>query len=220
MKFTPAPKSVTLGYFKEIDGEWHKRCTGPAHEEPTYLPATEKYFFVRKKQDQRHSLFFNQCRLCCAWGAVKKPHSLDLVGMIEASLVRHFYFEAANRIGIAELKRRTGVTNIHKVIGGQQRMVRRENFRLVLLELISIRRKGENSISSKSRNAMLRKVAHGRLCSECGTSLENYTVGCDTCWERKRGKTRRENMSEKEHSQEIQARVKRRKLQKARVELH
>lgn len=187
----PSKQHIENGTFKLIGGVWHKRCTGPAHEEPTYLPATVKYFYVRKDKERRGELY-SVCRLCACWKQVKSPGSFH--GYVPVSDVRHFYIEAVNRIGLRELARRTGLDadGLNHVITGKTKNVRKATLRKVMLELISIRRKNEHSISpSAARRVVNRVVGKNGVCSGCGTSLSNFTEDCGVCWERKRGRERR-----------------------------
>lgn len=148
----PSKESVTRGFYKQIDGVWHKRCTGPAHDEPTYLPATDKYFYKRAAS-ARDGEFLSRCRLCQNWARVKSPGSER--GLIETDKVLHFYQEAVNRVGRAELSRRTGLSieSISNILSGKRQHVRKGNFKLVLLELISMRRKNEYHSNASLRLA-------------------------------------------------------------------
>ena len=125
-----------------MNGQWHKRCTGPAHDEPVYLPATDKYFYVRAAEG-RDGEFLSRCRLCQNWTRVKSPGSER--GLIDANKVLPYYEEAVNRIGRMELHRRTGLSyeSLSAVLDGKTAQVLKRNFKLVLLELISMRRKNE-----------------------------------------------------------------------------
>ncbi len=190
MRFEPNQKQVTAGFFKEINGVWHKRCTGPAHDEPTYLPATEKYFYTRKG-NKRYGQFTSQCRLCCNWKGIDSP---GLHGLVDVSVVWHFYNEAVNRVGLMELSRRTGLNwdGLSKVLHKEVRSVRKSNLRKVMLELISMRRKNEHSINGFSKRWAHQRLTRGsQTCAGCGTPQSNYTDGCATCWERRRGISRR-----------------------------
>lgn len=174
------------GIYKTIDGIVHKRCTGPAHDEPVYLPATEKYFYTRKSNQAKYGIFVSRCRLCSCWARVNSP-GLDH-GFIEVHEVIHFYVEVVNRIGLAELANRTGLSYkaLSRVLYGRNKYVRKANVRKVMLELISVRRKNEYSIHKRA-SAWLVQRANGNsaVCVGCGGSLNNYTAGCISCSERK-----------------------------------
>lgn len=181
---TPNQRQITLGTFKIVDGQWHKICTGPAHESPQYLPATEKYFYVRKSEDRAGELV-SRCRLCMNWAKIKSPGSER--GWLPVRDVLPFYVEAVNRVGLAELSRRTGLnsTTILSVLLKRSKYVQRAKFKLVLLELISMRRKGEHHLTNGARWRNEQRNNRGsQTCSECGTPASNFTEGCATCWER------------------------------------
>jgi hypothetical protein len=180
---------VTAGYFRMIDGVWHKRCTGPAHETETFLPWNEKYFYPDRTASSRK--FKAKCRLCENWATLESP---GMMGYISSDKVWRFYQEAVSRVGIAELSRRSGVDPqaISKVLRHKVPKVRKTSFRKILLELISMRRKNEHSINGHSRWRNERRlISPIDACDECGGHLDNFTEGCDTCWERKRGRERR-----------------------------
>jgi hypothetical protein len=176
--------------FKYIGGVAHKLCTGPAHEQPTYLPATEKYYYF-KKTGKREGQLVSRCRLCCNWDRLKSPGSEQ--GYVPIRDAYPFYYEAINRIGLMELSRRSGLSpnGISNVMARRQNFVQKRNLRKVMLELISIKRKNEYSISiySKWRNERRAAGGHHR-CTGCGcveyTKNEpSYTEGCGQCWERR-----------------------------------
>jgi hypothetical protein len=180
--------------FREIGGILHKLCNGPAHEEPVYLPATEKYFY-RLKNGDRAGRLTSRCRLCVNWAKLKSPGAYH--GWIELRKVHLIYLEATNRIGLKELSRRSGVSRraLACAIGGQITYVQKAKVRLVLLELISIQRKNEHSISKGALWRQEQRLNSKRnVCGECNTPVLNYTDGCSTCWERKRGMERRKKM--------------------------
>lgn len=144
-----------------VGGAWHKRCTGSAHEEPVYLPATTKYFHTRKT-GSRAGQFLSHCRLCENWHKLKSPGSDR--GLVEVRLVRHFYEEAVNRVGRAELERRTGIAifAINEVLNGTAKNVRKANLKKVLLELISMRRKNEYHDNAQLRHQEKRRAKKRR----------------------------------------------------------
>jgi hypothetical protein len=102
--------------------------------------------------------------------------------------VSHFFHEAANRVGVMELSNRAGISpnTLTAILMGRNKYVRKETLRKVMLELISMRRKKEHSIS-KYAAWRIRKRANGSAdtCQGCHTALSNYTEGCEICWERK-----------------------------------
>lgn len=189
----PTERQLQRGNFKLIDGIWNKICTGPAHEEPTFLPATDKYFHSRKSGD-RESQLLSRCRLCQNWSKLKSPGSEH--GWIEVNKVHHYYAEAANRVGLAELSRRTGIKSdaLSAVLTRKTRHVQKAKFKKVMLELISMRRKNEYSIKPGSRWRMMRRAnPHAKLCSGCGGSLNNFTEGCQVCNMRKAARKERQS---------------------------
>jgi hypothetical protein len=185
----PSDQQIRNGTFKLIDGMWHKRCTGPAHEAPEYLPATEKYFHIRKTTRQGELL--SRCRLCTNWARLKSPGSER--GWVELSKVLHIFAEATNRIGVLEFCSRTGISpgTMTAILHRRSRWVQKATVRKAMLELISIRRRGEYSISEYARWRVVKRSAGKETCSGCGGSLLNQTDGCSTCWERDYKRTRR-----------------------------
>lgn len=189
---TPNSKQINNGTFKLIDGQWHKLCKGVSHDEPTYLPATEKYFYVRKQKARKGELY-TYCRLCAQWAQVKSPGSHH--GYVPAHQVRHFYNEAVNLIGLRELARRAKLDpdGIQHVITGKTKNVRKSSLRKVMLELISAKRKGEHSIHPNAVKWLTKRaVGNQGVCGGCGTPLTNYTEGCSTCTERRIKRKNRE----------------------------
>lgn len=173
-----------------IGGVWHKRCSGPAHEEVAWLPATEKFFIRRGSKGGRWNAgnLHSRCRLCNAWSHVKSPGSNH--GYVETRAVREMFAEAITRIGKVELQRRSGVsqTVIDNVMLARTRSVQKEKARRVILELISARRKGEFA-SPRSRESTIRRVSNGERCEGCSMPLSDKTDGCSVCRSRHEGKT-------------------------------
>lgn len=121
----------------------HKRCTGPAHEEPVWLPATEKYFYMQKTGKYKGKLTY-KCRLCANWKKLKSPGSIQ--GLVPLQKVKPYFIEGVNRVGISEFARRTGlsVNGINNILNSEsQRRVQKLVARKAMLEVISMRRKGE-----------------------------------------------------------------------------
>lgn len=118
-------------------------CTGPAHDNPTWLPNTEKYFYVHRRLNRGTSDMSSRCRLCMNWAKLKTKGSTH--GWVEVPAVRQFFIEAVNRIGISELSRRAEIhpESIRRVYTGKGRRVQKRTVRAVMLQLISMRRKGE-----------------------------------------------------------------------------
>lgn len=118
-------------------------CTGPAHDEPTWLPNTEKYFYVHRRKDRGTQEMSSRCRLCNNWSKLKTKGSTQ--GWVLVSLVRPFFVEAVNRVGITELSRRAELNpqTIRRVYNGTGRRVQKATVRAVMLQLISMRRKSE-----------------------------------------------------------------------------
>lgn len=131
---------------KVIDGVEHKLCSGPGHDEPTWLPATEKYFYVFKN-GKRAGYLTSRCRLCSNWDKLKSP---GLSGRVPISDVKQYFTEGVNRIGVVEFARRTGISEstISYIIRGSKNGVRyktvqKQIVRKCFLEVISLRRKEE-----------------------------------------------------------------------------
>lgn len=181
----PSKRQVENGTFKRIDGKWHKRCTGPAHEEPEYLPATTKYFHAHQSGSRKGEIL-SRCRLCINWNKLKSPGSYH--GYVPIERVLPFYREAVNRVGIIELAKRSGVSigAIEMVLDGTSKQVKKLTLRKIMLELVSMRRKGESSNSKAlAWRRDRRNAQHIDLCSECGTPKSNFTAGCKNCYDRK-----------------------------------
>jgi hypothetical protein len=123
---------------KFVNGEIHRRCSGPAHEEPVWLPETHKYFYYRPGLDK----FRSRCRLCHAWVPGMNPGEH---GFVPAKLALPFFIEGVNRVGQLEFARRIGIAqeNLGKIIRGERRFLRKLTVKRAMLEVISIRRKGE-----------------------------------------------------------------------------
>lgn len=178
-----------------IDGQWHRLCTGPAHDQPAWLPASDKFFY-RYAKGPRKGRFIARCRLCKAWERVKNPGSEH--GWIELHKARPYFDEAANRIGIMELSKRTGISQerISAVIRGHGKFVQKRTLRKVMLELVSIKRHNEHSINGLSAWRLVkRRNGYQGVCSGCGTALANYTDGCETCWNRRKKREDRESLT-------------------------
>lgn len=132
---------------KVIKGQEHKLCTGPGHDEPTWLPATDKYFY-QHKSGERAGKLTPRCRLCTNWKKLKSPGESGLVPILKA---QPFFIEAVNRVGLLELARRAEVSpnTIINVLraksndGARQLTVQKRTLRKIMLQLISMRRKGE-----------------------------------------------------------------------------
>ena len=128
---------------KTINDELHYLCTGPAHGEPTWLPATEEYF--NQDRSPRAYGFSYRCRLCANWSKLKGP-SRGVSGLVPADAARPFTVELVNRIGMMEASRRTGLAPdvLRRVINnGRERKVEKLTLRKVMLTLIDVREKGE-----------------------------------------------------------------------------
>lgn len=181
--------------FKRIGGVKHKICTGPAHNEPAWLPATDKYF-AKRKSGARKGQLISRCRLCTSW----RRHQLSFgeLGLVPVASVLPFYREAVNRIGMMELAKRTGVhwQTISNVLHGKVKNVRKSNARLVMLELISAKRKRE--VANPRAHVHNRRRLQGWAetpeqadednpvkCKRCGIPVNRYTDGCVTCRDRR-----------------------------------
>jgi DNA-binding Xre family transcriptional regulator len=192
----PKQKDVTLGYFKRVNNLWYKRCTGPGHSGIVYLPATEKYFAVRKNRGVGNKgQFLSRCRLCENWANIKGDPPPIGPGFCPAYQVRPFVVEAVNRVGLNEFASRVGMSyeGLSRIIEGKTLRVRTTNLRKIILELISIKRKNEVSISSASRTRAIKRLHRyqGSVCPECGTLQDNVTEGCSHCADRIRQRLRR-----------------------------
>lgn len=127
---------------REIDGELHKCCYGPGHDEPTWLPATEKYFYIGKSGRYKGKLM-SRCRLCANWKKLKSP---GVQGLVPISKVRPFFIEGVHRVGKMEFARRVGMSHngLRNILNSNgQRHVQKAVARRAMLEVISMRRKNE-----------------------------------------------------------------------------
>lgn len=168
---------------REDPGTGLRLCTGPAHEVPTWLPATEKYFH-RHKSGEKAGKLHARCRLCINWYKLKDPGSNH--GWIPLTKAWPIFNEAVIRFGIAELSRRSGVSKsgITNIIHRRQERVQKKTLRLVMLQLISADRKQEPSVWVKNWNE--RRLMNGQeVCTGCGVPLERYTLGCVHCTDRR-----------------------------------
>ncbi len=161
-----------------------KLCTGPAHDEPTWLPATDKYFH-RLKKGERAGRLVARCRLCVNWSKIKNPGSNH--GWVPLADAWPIINEAVNRIGLHELAKRTGLSKdgLRQIVMKKNRYVQKRTLRLVTLELISAKRKGEQPHPHAKRLHLRRLHRYQDLCVGCGTPLSNYTEGCPQCTDRK-----------------------------------
>lgn len=203
-----------MGHYKQINGIWHKRCTGPAHEEPTYLPANEKYFYQGSGRKLR-----TKCRLCENWVRIGASPGYE-AGYIDCINVQLYFQEAVTRVGMAELARRAGISRatLHAVIAMRQQKVQKRTVRAVMLELISIRRHNEFSSHPVARaHNQKRLIDPEDACSECGCRLDNFTDDCGACWDRRRNRERRAEMSPEEKFSENQKTLERRRKQRDRA---
>jgi hypothetical protein len=178
------PQQLQSGRYQQIDGMWHKLCSGPAHDQPELLPANDKYF-IFKKSDGRPVA---RCRLCHNWSKLKNPTRGSLHGYVPVEDVRSFYIEAVNRIGVKELANRSGVSigHILRVLTEvDKKFVEKATLRKIMLELVSMQRKGEFAPSKHARWRTDRRN-NGVLgnCKGCGGILRNITRGCTSCYDR------------------------------------
>jgi hypothetical protein len=127
--------------FKIIDGHQHKLCSGPGHDTPAWLPATDKYFYSYKSGARKGKLQ-GRCRLCSNWEKLKSP---GLSGLVPLERALPFFIEGINRVGFNEFVRRTKLSGntVHQVMAGKRRFVIKRTMRAVMLEVISMRRKNE-----------------------------------------------------------------------------
>lgn len=141
----------------------------------------------------------SRCRLCMNWDKLKSPGSHH--GLVAVEKVFPLYNEAVNRIGVYELARRAGVSrgHIEHVIFGETKHVHKRPVRAVLLELTSLKRKGEISPSKSLRWRNAQRNNSGlEVCSGCGTPKSNVTAGCTNCNDRFYQRYRRGTISEEE----------------------
>lgn len=210
MENQPRQQQVNNGNYKRVNGIWHKRCTGIAHDEPVYLPANEKYFYKGSGRKLR-----SKCRLCENWERIGASPGY-VAGYIECRQVTLYFQEAVSRVGMTELARRAGVARetIQKVCMLKQQKVQKRIVRAVMLELISIRRKNEYSAHpvAKAHNQK-RLIDPEDSCKECGCRLNNYTDGCDTCWNRRNKRAKYSEMSDEEKLRQSELRKQRRERQ-------
>ena len=196
----PTEIQIRNGTFKYVDRILFKRCTGPAHEEPEYLPATEKYFhFHRKGKYAGQPL--PRCRLCVNWNKIQSPGSHQ--GYVSIRVAQQFFVEATNRIGAWELAQRTGLspTTIRKVLTTTEGNIRKTVLRKVMLELTSIQRKREYSISNGAKWRARQRLFDGYdVCAGCGTPKTNISLRCSNCYERYRTLFKDGTISENEWS--------------------
>lgn len=183
----PTKTQLASGRYKLIDGIWHKLCSGEAHEEPEYLPASDKYFYI-KKSGPTAGRPVARCRLCHNWDKLKNPTRGSLHGYVPVDKVRPFYIEAVNRVGAEELSRRSGVSigHILRVLTDRnKRFVEKATLRKIMLELVSMQRRDEYSANRRSQWRTNRRN-NGELgtCAGCGGPYRNVTAGCETCIDR------------------------------------
>lgn len=126
---------------KEIDRVLHRLCTGPGHDESTWLPETEKYFYIINRKGEKPT-FHYRCRLCANWNKLKSPGES---GWISVAIASPFYIELMHRVGLVEAARRSGIhrTQYSKVVNAQVQRVQKRKLRGVMLALISARRNNE-----------------------------------------------------------------------------
>lgn len=136
-----APNGRILPNTRTSNGQRERLCKGPGHDEPTWLPETAKYFWQRKTGRQAGT-YVSQCRLCKNWTRVKSP---GLSGYVPDHIVRPYVVEGVHKVGLAEFSRRVGRnSSVLKQIIEQPFKKKQKRFvRRVMLEVISIRRKGE-----------------------------------------------------------------------------
>lgn len=196
---TPSLQQIRSRRYKLIDGVWHKLCSGTAHEEPEWLPATAKYYYFRKTGPTagRPS---STCRLCHVWDKVKNPGSHH--GFVPIDIARPFYIEAVNRVGVAELSRRSGLSlhHIQSIYSRpNKKYVRKMSLRKVMLELVSMQRKNEYINDPRVRWQTDRRN-NGELgtCGGCGGILRNITTGCKVCYDRHYNLFRKKKITKKQ----------------------
>jgi hypothetical protein len=130
-------KKISRTTFKTVKGVLYKRCAGPAHDKPTWLPATNKYFYFT-----RRGTYYNRCRLCVVWSYAEIPED---AGFIPVDKVIPFFKEAVFRVGKMETCRRIQLTDkrLRQILGGESQFVKKATFKRLMIELVSMRRKNE-----------------------------------------------------------------------------
>lgn len=125
------PSVSNRRFFKEIKGVLHKQCRGPAHEEPTWLPATDKYFYFYKKGVYQGQIY-GRCRRCINWKRIKKHPEKS--GVVPIDDIRPFFIEAINRVGLFEASRRIGMhyQNVREIAKGNRTKVLRTSAEKVI----------------------------------------------------------------------------------------
>jgi len=128
-----------------VDGKKHRLCRGPAHEEPVWLPLTEKYFYLREAGNPSAGLK-SPCRLCNLYRhSGMKSGGLGEHGFVPAHEIQPFFIEGINRVGLQEFSRRVGMhyENVGLIVKGKRKFIRKMNAKKAMLEIVSIRREGE-----------------------------------------------------------------------------
>ena len=198
----PTKTQLSSGAFKLINGIWHKKCTGPAHEQPEWLPANRKYFIQRNTGKRETTQFVARCRLCHNWEKLKAPVRGSLHGYVPVADVRPFYIEAVNRVGVTELHRRSGISKGHilrVLTDTYKKFVEKATLRKIMLELVSMQRRNESQQNELTRwRTDRRNNGHIGTCAGCGGSLRNVTRNCETCKDRHYRWFRRGKITRKE----------------------
>ena len=155
---------------KKIKGVRHKICFGPAHDVPTWLPATDKYFY-RHKSGRKQGMLVSRCLLCVNWDKLDSP---GISGTVSARSIQPFVTELVHRIGKAEAARRAEVspTTLLRILRATDNsiMIQKRTVRALMLQVISARRKNEvyhradirGGLRSKKRKRPLRPVTSQR----------------------------------------------------------
>jgi len=139
-----------------------KTCTGPAHDEPTTLPLTPRYWhFVRS--GRRTGLPLSRCKQCQNWEKLQRkdgPH-----GVTDATAVRAHAKELLERCGSYEHVRRQYAINdttLGPIVRGDSPRVQLRTAQRILTALTEQRRLDRLSgqTSERFRRAQAARASH------------------------------------------------------------
>lgn len=132
------PSVSNRRFFKEVKGVLHKQCRGPAHEEPTWLPATKEYFYFYKTGLYKGQIY-GRCRRCINWSRIKKDPSKS--GVVPIDDIRPYFIEAINRVGLTEASRRIGMhyQNVREIAKGNRTKVLKTSAEKVIVAVYEMR---------------------------------------------------------------------------------
>lgn len=117
-----------------------KLCRGPSHPPGgEWLPATTKYFYVRKEGAVGFQLYTG-CKRCRHWRQNK--HTKVNTGWVEVREIHSFLMELVNRLGKRETAKRLriGYHRFNRIYNGKQKHVqKRTAARMMELHLVVVR---------------------------------------------------------------------------------